>query len=183
MTENSFGADALAEVECLAHANGWTLVFVQELRHPPETVWTALTDPDELAQWSPFTASRNLDSPGDATLTMVDGETREDLPAVVTRADRPRLLEYSWGDDLLRWELTSIAGGTRLTLRHTVERLEWVPKVAAGWHLCLVVAGHLLDGSPIGPIRGQAAMDHGWERLHDAYADRLGIAGAGRAAP
>jgi uncharacterized protein YndB with AHSA1/START domain len=179
MTENSVGAGPLAEVECLAQAKGWTLVFVKELRHPPETVWGALTDPAELDRWSPFTASRNLDAPGEATLTMIDGDTREDLPGVVTRAERPHLLEYTWGGDLLRWELAAIPSGTRLTLRHTVQSVDWVPKVAAGWHLCLVVAGRLLDGAPTEPIRGQAAMEHGWEALHDAYAQRLGIAGAG----
>jgi uncharacterized protein YndB with AHSA1/START domain len=179
MTENAFGAGPLAQVECLAHEQGWTLVFVQELRHPPEAVWSALTDPAELDRWSPFTASRNLDAPGEATLTMVDGDTREELAAVVTRAERPRLLEYIWGADLLCWELAAIPSGTRLTLRHTVESLDWVPKVAAGWHLCLVVAGRLLDGAPTEPIRGQAAMAHGWAELRDAYAERLGLAGAG----
>jgi hypothetical protein len=45
--------------------------------------------------------------------------------------------------------------------------------VAAGWHLCLDVAERMLDGEPIGPIRGQDAMNHGWQELHDAYAERL----------
>jgi hypothetical protein len=35
------------------------------------------------------------------------------------------------------------------------------------------VAEHLLDGDPIGPIRGQDAMDHGWQELHDAYLKRM----------
>jgi uncharacterized protein YndB with AHSA1/START domain len=71
-----------------------------------------------------------------------------------TRAEPPALLEYTWGTDLLRWKLAAIDSGTRLTLRHRVEDREWAPKVAAGWHLCLAVAEHLLDGQPIGPIRG-----------------------------
>ena len=109
MTEGSHGAGTLAEVECLAQEKGWTLVFVQELRHPPETVWRALTDPAELDRWSPFTASRSLDAPGGATLTMIDGDTREDLAVLVTRVERPHLLEYTWGGDLLRWE-AGVAG-------------------------------------------------------------------------
>jgi hypothetical protein len=48
-----------------------------------------------------------------------------------------------------------------------------LPKVAAGWHLCLDVAERLLDGRPIGPIRGEDARNHGWEELHDAYAEKL----------
>jgi len=51
-----------------------------------------------------------------------------------------------------------------------------VPKVTAGWHLCIVVAEHLLDGDPIDPIRGQDAMAYGWEHLRGEYARVLGVA-------
>lgn len=105
----------------------------------------------QLHEWSPFTADRELSTVGDAILTMIDGDNSEELPASVSCADPPTLLEYTWGPDLLRWELVAINVGTRLTLLHTIEDREWVPKVAAGWHLCLVVAEHLLDGQPIGP--------------------------------
>ena len=153
-----------------------TLVFVRDLRHPPELVWTALTDPEHLARWAPFEADRPLNAPGDATLTMIDGETRLPTTATVSRAEPPHLLEYSWGADTLRWELTPTETGTRLTLRHIVveQGPEWLAKVAAGWHLCLVVADRLLAGEPVEPIRGQAAKAHGWDELAAAYAERLG---------
>jgi hypothetical protein len=51
-----------------------------------------------------------------------------------------------------------------------------MPKVAGGWHICLVVAENLLDGTPIGPIRGQDARNYGWDELNEAYAGELGIA-------
>jgi uncharacterized protein YndB with AHSA1/START domain len=136
-------------------------------------VWTALTDPAQLAKWSPFTPDRDLSHTGAATLTMTEGEISHDGPALVTRADAPRLLEYTWGDDHLRWELEAIESGTLLTLRHTVQGPEWLSKVAAGWHICLVVAEHLLDGDEIGPITGQNARNYGWDQLNDAYADRF----------
>jgi uncharacterized protein YndB with AHSA1/START domain len=163
----------LADVR--AHADGprWTLVFVRELKHPPERVWSALTEPDQVGAWAPYTTDRDLGRPGDATLTMIDGDAAEDLAATVTRADRPSVLEYSWGEDLLRWELEPIDAGTRLTLRHTLTDREWLPKVAAGWHICLDVAERSLDGSPIPPIRGQQALAHGWQELADGYAQRL----------
>ena len=50
-----------------------------------------------------------------------------------------------------------------------------MPKVAAGWHLCLVVAERLLDGDAVAPIRGQAAREHGWDELNEAYAAKLGL--------
>jgi uncharacterized protein YndB with AHSA1/START domain len=177
MNSSTFEPGPLAPVDCQASDDRWTLVFVRDLSHRPEKVWAALTEPAQLAQWAPYTANRDLDSPGEATLTMIDGDVTQDLSASVLRAEPPTLLEYTLGTDLLRWELTPADSGTRLTLRHTVASREWVPKVAAGWHICLVVAEHLLDGQPIGPIRGQEALNYGWNELHDAYAEKLGISG------
>jgi hypothetical protein len=128
-----------------------------------------------MGKWAPYTADRDLGSTGAATLTMIDSESPRDLTARVTRANRPNLLEYTWGVDVLRWELTGTERGTQLTLRHTVNDQDWVPKVAAGWHLCLLVAEHLLDGQPIPPIRGEDALNYGWEELSETYAEKLGI--------
>jgi uncharacterized protein YndB with AHSA1/START domain len=183
MNRSTFLPGPLAEVDCLADEDGWTLVFVRELTHPPEDVWEVLTDPPQLREWAPFTADRNLGKLGPATLVMSDGDVTEELPAEVVRADRPTALEYTWGDDRLRWHLEPTASGTRLTLRHTVASEAWVPKVAAGWHICLAVADRLLAGSPVGPIVGERAKEHGWEELHDAYSETLGIAGTGWPSP
>jgi uncharacterized protein YndB with AHSA1/START domain len=179
MNRTTYQPSPLTDVAAVADGDSWTLVFVRDLRHPPEKVWAALTEPAHLAEWAPFLADRDLGSPGDATLTMIDGDIAEPMPASVRRAEPPTLLEYTWGDGLLRWELAATAAGTRLTLRHTVPDRDLIPKVAAGWHICLDVAEHLLDGQPVGPIRGSAARDHGWDGLHDGYAEKLGITSTG----
>jgi uncharacterized protein YndB with AHSA1/START domain len=173
MDRDSFRPGPLAEVARIPAEQGWDLVLVRELRHPPEKVWAALTEPAQLAAWAPFLASRDLGTPGEATLSTVDGDRTHDAPATVLRAERPTRLDYLWGTALLRWELAPSGAGTRLTLRQRVEQPELVPMVAAGWHLCLDVAGHLLDGDPVGPIRGAEAKEFGWAELRDAYAERL----------
>ena len=175
MTDRTDLDDVRYDAEVGVH----TLVFVRDLRHPPERVWTALTEPDELRGWSPYTADRSLARQGDVTLTMFAGAEKEadELPAAVIRAEPPHVLEYTLGEDRLLWELEPSGAGTRLTLSHTVGGPDWIPKVAAGWHICLDVAERLLDGSPVTPIRGADAMEHGWQALHDAYAERLGIEG------
>ncbi len=64
------------------------------------------------------------------------------------RAEAPRLLEYSWGGNDLRWELEPLrADGTRLTLWHNIDRgfISWG---AAGWHICFDVLDRLLAGEP-----------------------------------
>jgi uncharacterized protein YndB with AHSA1/START domain len=171
-----------AEVTLTPAGDRWTLVFIRELRQPPEAVWTALTDPAEIDRWAPFAAAGDLSKPGDTTLTMVDGDDRTDIPATVRRAERPVLLEYTWGEDLLRWELEPAGTGTRLILRHTLAEPDMQAMVAAGWHLCVEVLQRLLDGNPVPVIRGQDAMNYGWETLRAAYAERLSTRSAGTGA-
>jgi uncharacterized protein YndB with AHSA1/START domain len=154
----------------------WTLVFARELDHPPQRVWRALTDPAELSAWAPFDASRDLAGTGPAVLTMAGARqpgAAAALAAEVGSAETARSLEYTWGDDLLRWELEPIAGGTRLTLFHTVSDRQWLSQTAAGWHICLDVASHHLAGTPVGRIVAEQALAHGWQRLNDAYAVQL----------
>jgi uncharacterized protein YndB with AHSA1/START domain len=151
--------------------DAWTLVFTRDLRHPREKVWAALTDPDHLDAWSPFRPDHDLGRTGPATLTMSGVDTK----ANVVRAEPPHTLEYQWDDDFLRWQLDEIEGGTRLTLRHTTKPEGMLPKVAAGWHICLDVADRLLAGNPVPVIRGEDAKKFGWQRLADAYAAKLNV--------
>src|SRR5262249_2272273 len=74
MSRESFQPSAPGGEEYHADGDRWTLVYVRALRHPPERVWDALTEPDQVAEWAPFTASRDLGRTGDATLTMIDGD-------------------------------------------------------------------------------------------------------------
>jgi uncharacterized protein YndB with AHSA1/START domain len=176
MDPTSFDPGPLGTVSSEEHADGtWTVTFVRELAHPPERVWGALVRADELPKWAPFESDRDLDATGPATLTMVDGDLREAMASEVRAVDPPTRLEYTWGTDVLSWDLSPTDGGTRLTLRHTVQGKDWMPKVAAGWHLCLVVADHVLAGEVVTPIVGNDAMRYGWQDLHDAYAPLLGI--------
>ena len=174
MNHARFEPGPLADVHADTTDDGFTVVFVKELRHPPATVWAALTEPRQLERWAPYSADRDLGRAGPAALTMLGVSSPEPAPIEVTRAEPPDVLVHTWGDDVLHWELTPIPTGTRLLLRHTVQGPDWGPKVAAGWHLCLVVLDRQLGGEPVEPIRGEAALDYGWAELRDAYAARIG---------
>src|SRR5580700_4705671 len=77
----------------------WTLILVRELRHSPEKVWQALTDPAHLREWAPFEADGSLGTAGAAVkLTTVGAPRAQVSETTVTRADAPRALEYNWGD-------------------------------------------------------------------------------------
>lgn len=177
MERSDYKPGALADVSAERGAGDrWTLVFIRDFHHPREKVWGALVEPGQLREWAPFVPDRELDGAGPAAFTMLGGEGEpEATPAEVLTVEPPALLVYDWGGDLLRWELEPTGEGTRLTLRHTVRDRTWVPKVAAGWHICLDVADLLLDGRPIGPIVADEAMDFGWAELRDGYAERLDL--------
>jgi len=147
----------------------WTLILVRELRHPPAKLWRALTDPAHLREWAPFDVDGSLGTVGTVNLTWVGtpqvSETR------VTRADAPKVLEYSD----IRWELEAFGSGTRLTLWHNIDR-RFISWGAAGWHICFDVLERLLAAEPIGRIVGAEAMKFGgWQRLNAEYAKQFGI--------
>jgi hypothetical protein len=97
----------------------------------------------------------------------------------VTRADAPKVLEYSWGAQDLRWELEPSADGTRLTLWHNIDR-RFISMGAAGWHICFDVLDRLLSGTPIGRmVGGDAIKFGGWQRLNSEYAQQFGIEAPG----
>lgn len=156
----------------------WTLILERLLRHPPEKVWRAITDPAHLREWAPFDADGNLDEPGAVRLTwMGTGRSSE---ARVTRAEAPRVLEV--GD--MRWELDLVQlargglgsdSGTRLRLWHRIDR-RFIAWGAAGWHICFDVLDRLLSGTPIGRM---AAAGEGWQRLCAEYAEQLGVENPG----
>jgi uncharacterized protein YndB with AHSA1/START domain len=157
----------------------WTLILVRELRHSPEKVWQALTDPAHLREWAPFDADRSLATAGNKVkLTTVGAPALHVTETTVTRADAPRALEYKWGGNDMRWELEPVAGGTRLTLWTSINR-RFIAMGAAGWHICFDVLDHLLAGQPIGRNVGPEGMKlPGFQRLHRDYANLFGLGNA-----
>ena len=153
----------------------WTLILVRELRHPPAMVWQALTDPAHLSEWAPFDADRNLDAVGPVKLSTVRTPKAQAFESSVTRAEMPRLLEYKWGGNDLRWELEPLGSGTRLMLWHNIDR-GFIAWGAAGWHICFDVLDRLLAGEPIGRmVGGDAVKFGGWQQLKAEYAKQFGI--------
>ena len=148
----------------------WTLILVRELRHSPEKVWQALTDPVHLREWAPFEADGSIGTAG-MTVKLTWVGTGTSVETTVTRADAPKVLEYND----IRWKLEAFGGGTRLTLWHNIDR-RFISWGAAGWHICLDVLDRLLSGSPISRIAGADAMKFGgWQRLNTEYAQQFGV--------
>ena len=154
----------------------WTLILVRELRHSPEKVWQAITDPAHLREWAPFDADGSLGTAGSTVkLTTVGAPTATCYRNHRDASRRSQLLEYKWGGFEMRWELEASVGGTRLTLWTNIGH-RFIAMGAAGWHICFDVLDRLLAGQPIGRIVGPAATKFGdWQRLHAEYAKQFGV--------
>lgn len=171
--EYSPGPADMAQVQ-KSDGEYWKLVLIKELRHSPEKVWEALTDPEQLREWAPFDADRNLGALGAAQLTTVGTPNPYVSETEVKRADAAQVLEYQWGGGDIRWELEAMGQGTRLTLWASIDR-RYIAMGAAGWQICLDVLDYMLDGDPIGRLAGPEVMKFdGWQRLHKEYAKQFG---------
>ena len=169
-------ADAASGARIERNGENWTPVLVRELRHPPEKACQALSDPEHLREWAPFDADKSLGTAGTTVkLTTVGAPAPQVSETTVIRADAPKVLEYNWGGNEIRWKLEARDGGTRLTLWHNIDR-RFISMGAAGWHICLDVLELLVAGKPMGRMVGMDAMKFGgWQRLNAQYAKQFGV--------
>lgn len=153
------------------------LSLVRPLAAVPERVWPLLTQPEQLALWSPIVPNRALDRIGMAT-SQEDPEQPPVLADVLAAA-APTVLSHRWGQDTLRWELSvpqgAPAGGCQVALQHSFTDRDMAPSMAAGWHICLAALALLAQGQQVDRPVGERAMEYGWEKLHTRYAEKLGI--------
>ena len=125
----------------------------RHLDDPPAVVWRALTEREQLRSWFPCDviveggrwevgAPITFPFPEDVIDLTMEGEVLE--------VDEPHVLAYTWGDELLRFELAPEADGTRLVL---VDELEpgAAARNAAGWEVCLDRLERVEPGDPWGP--------------------------------
>ncbi|HEX6335948.1 MAG TPA: SRPBCC family protein [Jiangellaceae bacterium] len=142
------------------------------LAHPPAKVWRALTEPDQLSQWFPVSAT-SIDLRVGGTIR-IDVGSDPNLPSDssdemrITEVDPPRLFEFRWDDDVLRWELRPDGAGCVLILLHTFDDRAGAASFAAGWTMCLNAMEQAMEGRPIEVAPPSAD-------LHDAYVEAFGL--------
>ena len=143
------------------------LRFERRLAHPPEKVWRALTESGQISRWFPADIEGEFEV--GATLRFPfredEGPTTQ---GEVLEVEPPRTLAYTWGGEVLRFELRPDGDGCLLVFTHEFEDRPGAPKFAAGWHVCLDGLEALLDGGE------RATSQEDWQGLYDAYAADFG---------
>ncbi|MGI5160066.1 SRPBCC family protein [Microbispora sp. CA-102843] len=134
------------------------LRFERRIRHPQAKVWRAITETGQLRAW--FVQILDYDrfqldlTPG-AKIAFVDRQGTVIGEGEVIRVDPPKLLEYTWDSEILRWELEPDGDdGCRLVFTNIVDDPGAAPALGAGWHAGLDALEALLDGRPVEPSVG-----------------------------
>jgi uncharacterized protein YndB with AHSA1/START domain len=167
--------------------NRHTLRFERNLDHPPEKVWRAITDPGEMAYWFPAEmqgerrqgASLRFVFPAEPGQTPAQSE--QEGPAFEGRIlafEPPGLLEFSWGVEVLRFELQEGPTGTLLVFTHTFEDEAKSARDACGWEYCLSSLERRLQGLP------QLSFDEsGFDKKFAEYARAFGPEASSKRGP
>lgn len=137
---------------------------------PVQTVWSALTEPERLADWmgAAFVEPRT----GGRFELMRDGP--HPMTGHVRVWDPPRVLELSWSnthapDSVVRYELTPEGQGTRLVLIHQGMPFINSGLMLPGWHDFLGRLGRHLDPS--------TQSQPSWRELQAIYVDQYQLQG------
>lgn len=135
--------------------------FTRQLRHSVEAVWAMLTDNEKLSLWFPELRVKDLRAGGVIQFNMPDGTA---IDMKITDFNALSVLEYTWGEDLVRFELYPEPNGTKLLLKETIHKItDHTPKDLAGWHVCLDVIAALLDNQRIEDRKEV------WKKWYDNY--------------
>ncbi|HWF36649.1 MAG TPA: SRPBCC family protein [Solirubrobacteraceae bacterium] len=146
----------------------WQLRFTRTLRHPVETVWRAISEPEHLARWFPTTIEGERAAGAPLRFSFPGGQAPS-FDGEMIACEPPSVMELRWGPDVVRLELRPTDEGTELTLLDRLEELGKAARDGAGWHTCLDALENALDGAE----DAREAMG-AWKEVHSHYRDDFG---------
>jgi uncharacterized protein YndB with AHSA1/START domain len=141
-----------------------TITFSRWLGHPPEDVWSAITDPKQLQSW--YMTRAVITNGKGGSIDFISGPSHFHATGRILRWDPPRLFEHEWRveprpelpsgeESVVRWELAPDGNGTRITLTHQRLTRRTATGFAPGIHAFLDRLAAQLSGEPIPDWRGR----------------------------
>jgi len=146
-----------------------TIRFSRQFAHPPQKVWRALTGAEHLDAWFPTTIDGEFTAGAPLTFRF----TKLSIPAMSGRmiaCEPPKLLEFTWDDETLRFELDARESGTLLDFSATLAEIGKAARDAAGWHVCLEQLADSIEGRSAEP----APEGERWREIHPRYVAAFG---------
>jgi uncharacterized protein YndB with AHSA1/START domain len=132
----------------------------RHLPDPPAIVWRAISERDQLRSWFPcdvIVEGGHWLVGAKITFAFPPEVIDMTLAGEVLVVEEPRLLSYSWGDEILHFVLSAETDGTRLVLTNELPP-ERAARNAAGWDGCL------------DQLAGLTPVTDSWKRRFDEYA-------------
>lgn len=141
--------------------------FDRRYAMPVDALWAAISDPKQVAVWMEYPTRLE---PVVGGRVFIDFAPEDPLEGIVCAAEPSRLLAYTWGESLIKWELDAHDGsgeqGSRLVFTHFGVRPEFLTGLCAGWQCFLDnLAAHLA---------GEPFVDR-FEELHRQYKRALDV--------
>lgn len=128
-----------------------TVRFQRRLPAPIERVWTAITDPGQLATWL-ATTSLDLRAGGRVEHTFDQADPGGQVTGTILRIEPMTVLEYEWRflgepDSIIRYDLVADGDTTVMTLTHRLLGNDRASGYGAGWHAYLDALAAVLVGA------------------------------------
>lgn len=112
--------------------------FEREYPVEIDLVWRMLAENQYLQKWFADLEIQTLEEDG----------TFEEM--TITSLSVPNVLEYTLGNDLVRFDVTPSKAGTHLIFKETISEVtDHTPKDITGWHICLDVIEAILSNEEL----------------------------------
>ncbi|OMC80276.1 activator of Hsp90 ATPase 1 family protein [Paenibacillus odorifer] len=139
--------------------------FERQLKHSATEIWSYLTENEKLALWFSELKIEDLRESGLIKFDMQNG-TFVDME--ITVLQHQSIFEFTWAEDLVRFELYPNSEGCLLVLNETLQTLTpHTPRDLAGWHVCLEVIQHLLEGTTLKSRKDE------WNKWYEQYREAI----------
>jgi uncharacterized protein YndB with AHSA1/START domain len=135
-----------------------TITFSRRIGHPPEDVWSVITDPEQLQGW--YMTRATIAGGKGGSIDFVSGPSQLHVTGRILSWDPPHLFEHEWKvdprpelpsgeDSLVRWELAR--EGRETLMKFTFQRLtrRTATGFAPGIHAFLDRLAVQLDGESV----------------------------------
>jgi uncharacterized protein YndB with AHSA1/START domain len=167
------------KVKATLHHDGnrHTLRFERWLDHPRKKVWHALTDKREVPHWFPAEIHGAREE-GARLRFVFPNEEGPPTDGHMLVFDPPRMMEFDWNRDVLRFQLEEEGGGTSLVFTHTFADVAKSARDASGWTVCLDALEQRLEGEEAEPFTLER-----FDALFSAYAARFGPEASAKRGP
>lgn len=156
----------LATIE--KQSNRHVVKYKRPLPHSVNAVWEVITTNEKLQKWMSNLEIIDLRKNGKMRFNMNDGTNTYEEIAITDYIEK-KVLEFDWGTDSVRFELSSTDNGSLLLFAETLHELtQHTSRDLAGWHICLDLLTDLLDG-----IEHHSFPMEEWQQQFNEYKELL----------